>query len=82
MGPAGGFDVLMLREDLSASVEGQETLMQFARECEFQDTETAVMLFEVDALLYNRGRSRRMTTAWRFGGYLINFFSEVIGLKA
>jgi hypothetical protein len=74
MGPAGVFDVLMLmlREGLSASVEGQETLMQFARECEFQDTETAVMLFDVDALLYNRGRSRRMTIAWPLGGYLIS----------
>lgn len=36
--------MLMLREGLSASVEGQETLMQFARECEFQDTETAVIV--------------------------------------
>jgi hypothetical protein len=74
MGPAGVFDVLMLmlREGLSASVEGQETLMQFARECEFQDTETAVMLFDVDALLYNRGRSRRMTIAWPLSGYLIS----------
>jgi hypothetical protein len=38
----------MLREGLSASAEGQEAMMRFACEYEFQDTEIAVMLFDVD----------------------------------
>jgi hypothetical protein len=72
MGPAGVFDVLTLREDLSASVEGQETLMQFARECEFQDTETAVMLFDTDGEVEKDDNKVGTYFAWRLGCYLIS----------